>query len=166
MAALGAVLASWDVAAQQIQFGDRGDRITDHAGESKKSHVLLLSDAVDVTAGTPQDVELRFRVDTGYHINSHAPRDEFLLPTALLLDPMEKIKLLNEQYPAGTPFRLEISGDAQMLDVYQNEFRVRLRIVAQRGVNKLAGTLRYQACDSAACFPPRTLPVQVLVTAK
>ncbi len=94
------------------------------------------------------------------------PKDEFLLPTALTLDPMEKIKLLNEQYPAGTPFRLEISGDTQMLDVYQNEFRVRLRVVAQRGVNTLAGTLHYQACDSAACFPPRTLAVKVLVTAK
>jgi hypothetical protein len=28
------------------------------------------------------------------------------------------------------------------------------------------GTLRYQACDNASCYPPKTLPVQILFTAK
>jgi hypothetical protein len=30
----------------------------------------------------------------------------------------------------------------------------------------LDGSLRYQACDSAACYPPKTLPIQVVFTAK
>ena len=57
-------------------------------------------------------------------------------------------------------------ADAEMLDVYQGEFRVRLRVVAAKGAQTLAGTLRYQACDHAACFPPRSLPVQVAITGK
>jgi hypothetical protein len=28
------------------------------------------------------------------------------------------------------------------------------------------GTLKYQACDNASCYPPRTIPVKVLFTAK
>jgi hypothetical protein len=28
------------------------------------------------------------------------------------------------------------------------------------------GTLRYQACDHAACYPPKSLPVQVIFTAR
>ena len=151
------LLASSAIAAQ-IQFGDR-------APEPRKSHVLLLTDAVETTSGAPQDVELRFRVEPGYHINSHAPKDELLIPTELKLDPAQGLKVAGEDYPSGASFRLEI-GSGETLDVYQNEFRVRVRLNAQRGTSTLTGVLRYQACDSSSCFPPRTLPVKVLVTAK
>ncbi len=147
-----------DAPAQQIQFGD-------HVGEARKAHVQLLTQTAEVSAGMSQDVEVRFRVDAGFHINSHTPKDEFLLPTALKFDLPETCKLLDEHYPAGTAFRLQ-GADGDSLDVYQNEFGVRLRLIAKRGSSTLTGVLHYQACDSAACFPPRTLPVQVLITAK
>jgi hypothetical protein len=42
---------------------------------------------------------------------------------------------------------------------------VALRVTAPKpGEGTLNGVLRYQACDNAACFPPRTLPVRVAVT--
>lgn len=144
--------------AQQIQFGER-------PADTRKSHVVQLTDAAEVVAGSPQDVELRFRIDPGFHINSHAPKDDFLLATDLKLEPSASIKVLGEQFPVGTAFRLA-EGGGETLDVYQDEFRVRLRVVARRGSMTLSGALRYQACDSAACFPPRTLPVKVLITAK
>jgi hypothetical protein len=34
------------------------------------------------------------------------------------------------------------------------------------GDHTLDGTLRYQACDNASCYPPRTLSVKILFTAK
>lgn len=157
-ALLCGVLTANGITAQQIQFGDR-------AAESKKPHVMLLTDMAEVTAGSPQDLELRFRVEPGYHINSHAPKDELLLPTVLTLEPVAELKVSSQEYPAGSPFRLTI-GDGETLDVYQDEFRVRVRLLAQRGSHTLHGALRYQACDNAACYPPRTLPVKVLVTAK
>ena len=160
--ALGALLLASGAAAQQIQFGDRP---VDRVAESKKLHVVLLTDSAEVTAGLPQELELRFRVDPGYHINSHAPKDELLLPTSLTLEPVQAIKVAGQEYPTGVPFRLAI-GDGETLDVYQNEFRVRLRLVAQRGSYTLNGALRFQACDSAACYPPRTLPVKVILTVK
>jgi hypothetical protein len=49
--------------------------------------------------------------------------------------------------------------------VYQGEFRVRLRITARKGALSLTGGLRYQACDNAACYPPRTLPLRIAVNA-
>jgi len=36
---------------------------------------------------------------------------------------------------------------------------------AERGAY-VDGTLRYQACDQAACYPPKSLPVEVIFTAK
>jgi DsbC/DsbD-like thiol-disulfide interchange protein len=143
--------------AQDLQLGARRP--------VGKEHVALLSDTVDVTPGKEQLVELRFRVDPGFHINSHTPKDELLIPTVLKLDAANGVKVLDEQYPAGTPFRLDI-GAGDTLDVYQGEFRVVVRMVLPKGATDLVGSLRYQACDHAACFPPRTLPVKVAVMAK
>jgi hypothetical protein len=126
--------------------------------------VVLLSDAVAVEGGKESVVELRFRVDEGFHINSHTPKDELLIPTALKLN-FGRVKVTSEEYAPGTAFRLEV-GPGEMLDVYQGEFRVTVRMVAPKGSSTLTGSLRYQACDRAACFPPRTLAVAVVVTGK
>jgi hypothetical protein len=146
--------------AQQIQIGGG-------AAPRGKDHVHLVSDAVEVKAGHEQVVELRFRVDEGYHINSHTPKDELLIPTVLTLDSVGRkgVDVRGEEYPAGSAFRLQV-GEGETLDVYQGEFRVRVRMIADPGSSTLTGALRYQACDNAACFPPRTLPVQVAVTGK
>jgi hypothetical protein len=151
-----AALLCASVQAQQIDLG-----VKKPVG---RDHVELLSDAVDVTAGKTQDVELRFRVDPGFHINSHTPTDEFLIPTKLTLEGAA-VKVVSEEYPAGVKFKLPI-GEGTILDVYQGEFRVMLRVVAPKGATVLSGSLRYQACDNAACFPPRTLGVKVAVNGR
>lgn len=150
-----------DVAIAQIQLGGLGQ--ADRPAEARKQHVELLTDSVDVPAGKPQDIELRFRVQPGFHINSHTPKDQLLIPTVLKLDE-GKARVSEAQYPAGTSFHLPI-GSGEDLDVYQGEFRVRLRVVAPSGSSVLTGALRYQACDTAACFPPRTMLVKVAVNA-
>ena len=147
------------IAAAQIQLGD-----IDRSTQARKQHVELLTDSLQLTANKAQDVELRFRVEPGFHINSHKPKDELLIPTELRLD-SGTLHIADEQYPAGSHFRLQV-GSGEDLDVYQGEFRVALRIAAPKGDTTLSGLLRYQACDNAACFPPRTLPVKIAVTAK
>ena len=143
--------------AQEIRLGEA------RVGAAK-GHVVLLSEAVEVEAGKPVVVELRFRVDPEFHINSHAPKDELLIPTALTLE-NGSVKVLGEEYQPGSPFRLAV-GAGETLDVYQGEFRVKVRLVAPAGTSALLGALRYQACDNAACFPPRTLAVRVAVEAR
>ena len=140
--------------AQEIQF--------EKPAGGPTQHVMLLDDAISVAAGKAEDIELRFRVGPGLHVNSHAPKDELLIPTTLKLENSPGIAVMAETFPAGSAFRL---GD-ETLDVYQGEFRVRVRVNARAGESTLTGALRYQACDTASCFPPRTLPVKVIVTAK
>lgn len=134
------------------------------AAPTGKGHVTFAAEVIEVAAGKPEIVELRFRVDEGFHVNSHTPKDELLIPTMLKLDNTTGVKVVGVEYPAGSPFKL--SGDGQTLDVYQGEFRVRLRVVVPKGQSTLKGGLRYQACDSASCFPTRTLPVDVPITGK
>ena len=152
-----ATLVCSALSAQQIDLGQQ-------RRPAGREHVELLSEAIDVTAGKPQDVEFWFRVDPGFHINSHTPKDEFLIATKLTLD-APTLKLLSEEYPAGSAFKLPIEG-GETLDVYQGDFRVMLRVVAPKGATMVTGLLRYQACDNAACFPPRTLPVRVAVNGR
>lgn len=129
----------------------------------KKPHLVLLTDGVDVKPRTEQVVELRFRVDEGYHINSHAPMDDLLIPTTLKFAP-GAVKVAGTEYPKGEIIKL--TGNGEGLDVYQGEFKVKLRVVAPRGFSTMTGTVRYQACDNNACFPPKTLAVKLAVTAK
>ncbi len=140
--------------AQEIRFGDARPR-----DSAARQHVELLTDAVEVRAGQAQVVELRFRVDPGFHINSHTPKDGLLVPTVLKLD--SGVDVAGVEYPAGAAFQL---ADGSTLDVYQGEFRVRVRLMAGAGKSVMTGALRYQACDGAACFPAKTLAVRVMVT--
>jgi len=150
-------MACAPLVAQDIRLGD--------APVAHKGHVELLSDAVEVKAGEPQVVELRFRVQDGFHINSHTPKDELLIPTVLQLNAASGMKLVEEEYPKGSTFRLPLDK-TETLDVYQGEFRVSVRLVAPKGSSTLTGLLKYQACDNAVCYPPKTLPVLVAVTGR
>ena len=129
-----------------------------------KGHVRYAAESAAVAAGKPSIVELRFQVDPGFHVNSHKPSSDLLIPTALTIGDAT-VKVLSTEYPKGTLFHLAV-GEGETLDVYQGEFRVRLMVVAPRGESTLTASLRYQACDAAACFPPRNLPVSVAITAK
>lgn len=141
--------------AQEIQLGD--------APVAHRTHVELLSDVAEVKAGEPQVVELRFRVEDGFHINSHTPKDELLIPTSIRFNTGSVVKVVDQQYPKGSAYRLPV-GSGETLEVYQGEFRVSLRVVVPKGLSTLVGVLKYQACDNAVCYPPKTLPVVMAVT--
>ena len=69
------------------------------------------------------------------------------------------------EYPAGTSYSFSFDP-TEKLDVYAGDFTVKVPVVAGAGMHTVDGTLRYQACDHAACYPPKSLPVQVIFTAK
>jgi hypothetical protein len=152
---LSVVLLGSAAKAQEIQLGG--------APVAHKAHVELLSNAVEVRAGEPQTVVLRFRVEDGFHINSHTPKDGLLIPTALRFNTGSVVKVVDQQYPKGSTFQLPFDK-RETLDVYQGEFRVSVGVVVPKGSSTLIGVLKYQACDNAVCFPPKTLPVIVAVT--
>ncbi|MEO6924372.1 MAG: protein-disulfide reductase DsbD N-terminal domain-containing protein [Bryocella sp.] len=158
--ALAAAVVMPLATAQMISLGDAG------ASSARKGHLVLLSDDVTVAAGKADVVELRFRIDEGYHINSHTPKNVLLIPTALKLDAAHGVTVLGEEYPAGRPFQVGKGKDSMSLEVYQGEFRVRVKLLAVRGGQTLTGVLRYQACDDASCFPPKSIPIRVAVNAR
>jgi cytochrome c biogenesis DsbD-like protein len=107
-------------------------------------------------------VNLNFRVPRGYHINSNAPKSEFLIPTALKMDLPTDIILGKIAYPAGEDVSFPFSPD-EKLNVYTGDFTIGLAVhplaSVVPGKYVMHGVLRYQACDNAACYPPKTVPV-------
>ena len=130
-----------------------------------KQYVVFAAEPQAVKAGTKSVVELNFRVVDGFHVNSHTPKSELLIPTAVTMKPADGVKVGTVEYPVGTSYSFSFDP-SEKLDVYTGEFVVKLPVVAQAGMHTIDGSLRYQACDKAACYPPKSLPVQVMLTAK
>ena len=117
---------------------------------------------ISVPQGKSGTVPLSFRVIRGYHINSNKPKSEFLIPTALKIDATTDIVIGRITYPEGKDMSFAFSPD-EKLNVYAGDFQVGVMVrplrSVQTGKYMIRGTLKYQACDNAACYPPKQLPI-------
>src|SRR5579863_419204 len=132
--------------------------------QSSKAPSVTMAPVGLVTAprATQTMVDLNFRVARGFHVNSNTPKSEFLIPTALKMDLPTDIILGKIEYPAGEDASFPFSPD-EKLSVYSGDFSIALGVHPLKSVVPgkyvMHGVLRYQACDNAQCFPPKTLPV-------
>lgn len=125
----------------------------------------LSPEQVTVAAGKASDVALHFRIGQGLHINSHTPKDEYLIPTTFSIPDGLGVKLEEVSYPTGTEFTLP-ADPATKLSVYTDEFVIQARIVAEAGNHLVEAKLHFQACDKNVCLPPKTIPVAIDVIGK
>ena len=143
------------------QEGPAGSQ--DLTGRKTPSVSMAPAPVASVTRGKSNPVNLRFRVGSGFHVNSNQPKSEFLIPTALKLSAPTDIVIGKVTYPAGTEMSFAFAPEDK-LSVYTGEFPVvvEVRPLAEVIPAKymVRGELKYQACDKAACYPPKKLPVQ------
>jgi hypothetical protein len=138
----------------------------------QKSKGYVTTDAtptVSLQAGKSAQVEVRFRVNPGYHVNSHTPGSELLIPTALDFKPLDKIKAGKIVYPAGQELALPFDPK-EKLSVYTGDIVTQVPVIVAKGAAAgqyaLKGELQYQACNDNSCFPPKNLPVEINVVVK
>jgi hypothetical protein len=107
-------------------------------------------------------IPLSFNVARGYHVNSNQPKEEFLIPTALKIDATTDIVISKTIYPEGKDMSFAFAPD-EKLNVYTGDFQIDVVVHPLRSVEPgkyiVRGTLKYQACDNTACYPPRNLSV-------
>ena len=158
--AVGAALVLGMAALAAAQTGWTG-----HSTARAAAVEYLFPEQVSVAAGKPSAVTLHFRVAQGLHINSHTPREEYLIPTVFSIPEGAGVRLEKADYPAGMDFVLPLDPK-EKLSVYTGEFTIQTRIVAAAGDHLVEAKLRYQACDQNACMPPRTITVAIDVIGK
>ncbi len=129
-----------------------------------KAYIAYTAIPQSVSASHRATLELHFRMLPGYHVNSHTPTEDFLIPTALTV-PAAGVKSGEPAYPAGQPYSFSFDPKTK-LSVYAGDFIVKLPVTAAPGAHSIDASLRYQACNNASCFPPKNLPVKIDFTAK
>ena len=136
-------------------------------GEKQPSVIMAPVGNVQLHPGGSAKVELDFRIDPDFHINSNKPRADYLIPTVLKLNSSEPVLLVDVKYPAGEDMSFAFSPN-EKLSVYSGDFSINTVLkafaTAAAGTYPVNGELRFQACDRSACYPPRSIPVQFQVT--
>lgn len=137
-----------------------------HKSTSKVQAVeYLYPEQITVPADKPTALKLHFRIQQNLHINSHTPREQYLIPTVFSIPEVSGVRLAAATYPAGVDFTLPVDPSQKLL-VYTGEFTIDARIIASPGNHLVEAKLHYQACDQNACMPPKTITVPIDVVGK
>ena len=127
-----------------------------------KPHVFVSLDPVP--RGKEFQVAVVVDIAHAYHMNSHKPTDQYLIPTTLTAQLPAGFQLQDTIYPAGRLEKFSFSPD-KGLDVYTGSVTLKLRLAvhadAPLGATTIPVILRYQACNDTTCLPPVKVPVDV-----
>jgi thioredoxin:protein disulfide reductase len=105
----------------------------------------------------PAEAVTEVTIVPGWHINAHAPRDEFLIPTTLALHPPAGQTVGAVAWPAPVERTLAFSPGRPLL-LYEGTVRLAAPLAGTpESGSPLRASLRYQACNDTTCLPPRTL---------
>jgi hypothetical protein len=138
---------------------------TDPGSKKPQAVQYLFPEQVSVKPGEDSVIDLHFKINAGMHINSHVPREKGLIATRLIVGEIPGMKIGPVEFPAGSDYALAAMPNDK-LSVYSGEFVVHAHIQAATGQHMFEGALRYQACDTNSCYPPREAPIAVDVIAR
>lgn len=152
-------------AALLLSTGAHAQHMSWQTSKRSQPVAFLYPLQLSVPAGKPTPVSLTFRVANGLHINSHTPTSKTYIRTELILPSDPQAKLSAVHFPPGSQYAVP-AFPQDKLSVYTGEFTVHAKVTATRGNHMLQAKLRYQACATNSCYPPRTIPVSIDVIGK
>lgn len=126
--------------------------------------ILTVAQPQKVAAKRNTDVTAKIDVSiaAGYHINSNAPHETYLIPLRLTWTPAP-LTVDAVTFPKARDEKYQFSD--QPLAVFTGNFEIATKFKvpadALSGPSILAGKLRYQACNNTMCFPPKTVEVKL-----
>lgn len=120
---------------------------------------------VKARKGSEVVVTLKASLPAGYHANSNKPTEAYLIPLTLKWTG-GPLQVDNVTYPKAEMEKYSFTD--KPISVVTGEFSISTKFKvpadAANGPAAQTGTLRYQACDNKACYPPKTLPVNITVS--
>ena len=122
-------------------------------------------DAVHLKRGEVKPLKLSLELRPGFHVNSNAPNDEYLIPLKLTWS-KGSLEAGEIVYPEAQQEHYAFSQ--KPVSVFTGRFdivtKVKVPADAPQGAATLTGKLRYQACNDKECLPPKTIDVQIPAT--
>ena len=119
----------------------------------------LVADADRLVAGKPFRLAVVADIKSGWHVNSHTPKEDFLIPTEVKVKPAAGLTFSAVTYPKHVERKFSFSD--QKLAVYEGKtvFVVPGAVDASAapGRRTLAAVLSYQPCNDNQCLPPASL---------
>ncbi len=113
--------------------------------------------------GAAVEAKIPVTVDQGFHVNSNHPSEDYLIPLKLTWTSLGALVGGEVTYPPPTMEKYEFAE--KPLSVFSGVFSltVNFKIApnAPPGPGVATGKLRYQACNSNTCYPPKTADVSV-----
>jgi len=91
-----------------------------------------------------------------WHINSHTPLDNFLIPTTIEVEAPRGIEITKILYPEPVMEKLGISEGKMPLYKGRTVFGIRFKVGkdVKQGTYGIKATLRYQGCNNFTCIEP------------
>ena len=119
---------------------------------------------VNAKRGASAQVKAAVSLKEGYHVNSNTPSEAYLIPLRLTWEP-GVLETVDVAFPKPTLEKYSFSE--KPLSVFTGAFEVvtnfKVAAGAQSGPGMVLGKLRYQACNSNSCLPPRTIEIKLPV---
>lgn len=114
-----------------------------------------------VKRGQTVTAKVGVKVTPGFHVNSNAPLDEYLIPLRLTWQPAP-LELKSVEFPPAKHEKSDFSP--KPIAVFDGVFEITSKFTvpsnAPIGAGFIPGKLRYQGCNATTCFPPKTIDVR------
>ena len=128
-----------------------------------KASVEAVADLTSYALGDSVRIAAVVTVDDGWHIQSHTPSFEYLIPTEIAFELPAGWPQPEVSYPDHVMWQFEFAEDP--LAVYEHEAVIHAALDvpadAVAGTVEVQVELTYQACDDLQCLPPTTAEATV-----
>jgi suppressor for copper-sensitivity B len=129
----------------------------------QKAKFVLNADRTAYGPGAPARVAALVTIEPGWHVNSHQPSFEYLIPTVLELELPKGWPPGRIRYPAAK--MKTFSFETRPLAVYDGDVVIVAQLQLPKGTANgtypLHASLRYQACNDSQCLPPVTSQAEI-----
>ncbi len=127
----------------------------------------LLAVEASIAAAAPGQGTLlvKAKLAPGWHVNSHKPSEEYLIPTSVKLEPSSGVRLGEPRYPEGRMQKFSFSEAP--LSVYAEQFEIEVPVEwsAAGGAPVVSGSIEFQACNDSQCLAPASVAFRAVAAA-
>ena len=125
----------------------------------------MLASVNQVIPGSSYRIAVRADIKESFHINSHTPREEFLIPTVLEFATIANVSFDTVHYPEHE--LREFGFSEEKVAVYEGEtiFWTEFSISEEFSSDSLMihATLSYQGCDDNSCYAPQSVDLTMVL---